>query len=201
MDAAVAGLISRDALKEFSMESSAYKWLVSQYRFVLNRMRTHEFMEEHPTCAPAATPPRRTSKPKREFAGFDLRFDRLEDRVMLSSAPVDEALRDLTHAPPTKQLFYVATKGATNVDYRGPVTVNDIDVPLFTAPGALKGRESEVLSSVISALDGAFGAGVEFTTERPTSGEFSTIYIGGTMPPSRNTAIIPASPKAWTRAT
>src|SRR5689334_8713710 len=104
------------------MESSAYKWLVSQYRFVLNRMRTHEYMEEHPTCAPAATPTRR-SKVRSTFSGTNLNLDRLEDRVMLSSAPVDEALRDLTHAPTTKQLFYLATKGAADIDYRGPVTI------------------------------------------------------------------------------
>src|SRR5687768_11206759 len=57
------------------MESSAYKWLVSQYRFVLNRMRMHEFMEEHPTLA---APPARTPAPHR------LRLEQLENRTMLS---------------------------------------------------------------------------------------------------------------------
>jgi hypothetical protein len=159
------------------MESSAYKWLVSQYRFVLNRMRMHEFIEEHPTCAPSATPPRRVARPV-PF-GARQHFDRLEDRVMLSSAPVDEALRDLTHAQPTRQLFYLATRGAADVDYRGPVAVNDIDVPLFEAPGALNGQEQEVLSSMLGALNGALGSDIEFTFDQPAGGEYSTIYIGG----------------------
>ncbi|MEA2734386.1 MAG: hypothetical protein QOE14_837, partial [Humisphaera sp.] len=62
------------------MESSAYKWLVSQYRFVLNRMRAHEFMEEHPSCAAASRP-----RSAAAFIAPRLRLEQLENRVMLAT--------------------------------------------------------------------------------------------------------------------
>src|SRR5262245_27707709 len=79
------------------------------------------------------------------------------------------------------QVVFLETSGALDVDYQGPVIVNDIDVPAFVAPGGLAGQEAGVIGAMTTALSHTdFGVDLVFTNERPQSGEYSTVYIGGT---------------------
>ena len=80
------------------------------------------------------------------------------------------------------QIIYLDFDGAEDVTYDGPVVVEGIDIPGFSAEAAgLAGQESAVISQILSALEQDFdGAGVCFTITRPDVGtEYSTIYIGG----------------------
>jgi hypothetical protein len=105
------------------MESRAYKWLVSQYRFVLNRMRMHEFMEEHPAvavaqrCAGAASP----------FAAPRLRLEQLENRVMLATT-VTGVPNWIEQGPGPAQ--NAQTRGLTNNPVTGAIhsVVSDPDL-------------------------------------------------------------------------
>jgi hypothetical protein len=78
------------------------------------------------------------------------------------------------------QIVYLDFDGAKGVEYNGPVTVKDIDVPPFKAPGDLTGREVEIGATVVSILSNIFtDAGVTFALHRPNEGAFSTVYVGG----------------------
>src|SRR2546423_200581 len=61
------------------MQSRAYNWLVNQYRHVLDRMRIPEYLEENPL--------RRGQRARTAAAAGDqdLKCERLEDRVMLTT--------------------------------------------------------------------------------------------------------------------
>ncbi|MCY2989541.1 MAG: hypothetical protein NTY19_16945, partial [Planctomycetota bacterium] len=79
------------------------------------------------------------------------------------------------------QVFYLDFDGAEDVTYNGPVTIEGLDVPPFSAAAAgLTGRESEIIAGTVEQLH-AWSAplGVSFTAVEPASGEFSTIYVGG----------------------
>ncbi|MCY2995951.1 MAG: hypothetical protein NTY19_50090 [Planctomycetota bacterium] len=80
------------------------------------------------------------------------------------------------------QVFYLDTQGAAAVDYDGPITVPDIDVPQFSAePFGLAGREHDILSRVINILNDEFSeTGIHFTDQPPSlEVPFSAIYLGG----------------------
>jgi len=79
------------------------------------------------------------------------------------------------------QIIYLDFDGAQNITYNGPVTVEGIDVPLFTAPGELAGQEKPIIADVVARVEEVFvGSGVVFTTEKPAPGQiYSTIFIGG----------------------
>ena len=80
------------------------------------------------------------------------------------------------------QIIYLDFDGAQDVTYNGPVVVEGIDIPVFSAESAgLAGQEQEIINQVIAELEQTYaGTGIIFTTLQPTQGsEYSTIYIGG----------------------
>ncbi|MHC4728196.1 MAG: LEPR-XLL domain-containing protein, partial [Planctomycetota bacterium] len=79
------------------------------------------------------------------------------------------------------QVVYLDFDGQDNVTYNGPVIIEGINVPEFTAPGHLAGQEQAIITEVLGSLEHNFaGSGVLFTTEKPDiSVSYSTIYIGG----------------------
>src|SRR5258706_6264453 len=87
---------------------------------------------------------------------------------------------DSTIATYAEQIFFVDLDGANDVDYDGPVKVDDIDVRPFAAPGALAGQEAEVAAAMVAKLNAEFGRlGITFTDQAPAAGEYSTIHVGG----------------------
>src|SRR3954471_11517444 len=103
------------------MGSRAVAWLVEQYRYVLTRVRTREYLKANPqlSCPASGGSPLRRGHA----------VEQLENRTMLSVGG---------------QVFYVDSQGARGVDYRGPVTVDDVDVPAFAAPGGLEGKKDRI---------------------------------------------------------
>src|SRR5882672_2908776 len=103
----------------------------------------------------------------------------------LSSALLDEPLANAAYddqaaVETSGQVVFLSFGGAEDVDYEGPVHIDDIDVAAFGAPAGLEGQRSEIVSSVVATLKEEFaGSGIVFITERPGSGEYSTIHIGG----------------------
>lgn len=94
-----------------------------------------------------------------------------------NSAP-QSAINHLQSSIP--QVLYLDLAGAANVDYRGPITVTGIDVPAFALPQSLAGHESIAAASLRDQVQSALaGLGVTVTTERPSAGDYSTIYVGG----------------------
>ena len=91
-----------------------------------------------------------------------------------------EQIMDETGEMTDIQRFFLSTGGAFDVDYEGPVSVEDIDVPKFTAPDSLAGEESTILLGMLDILNNTFAdLGAEFTLERPIGSDYSTIYLGG----------------------
>jgi hypothetical protein len=80
------------------------------------------------------------------------------------------------------QIVYLDFGGVENVTYDGPVVVEGIDIPEFSAEAVgLSGQEQEIISQILTTLKFTFeGSGVIFTLTEPEAGiEYSTIYIGG----------------------
>ena len=80
------------------------------------------------------------------------------------------------------QIIYLDFDGETDVTYNGPVVVEGIDIPAFSAESAgLAGEEREIIAQIVSALEQQFeGTGVLFTATKPDSGtSYSTVFIGG----------------------
>ena len=81
---------------------------------------------------------------------------------------------------PSPQVIYLDFGGADDVDYVGPITVSDIDVPGFVAPERFQGQEAAIIAAIKTAVETELaGQGVVITLTRPTSGDYSTVYIGG----------------------
>ncbi|HEX6132062.1 MAG TPA: zinc dependent phospholipase C family protein, partial [Actinomycetota bacterium] len=84
-------------------------------------------------------------------------------------------------SPPGAQVIHLDLDGAEGVDYHGPVSVTGIDVPAFAAPGALAGQEQAIAAALRDEVEALLaGQDVVVTLERPASGDYSTIYVGGT---------------------
>ena len=78
------------------------------------------------------------------------------------------------------QLVYLDRAGAEGLIYDGPVRFEAGDLSAYQAPAALAGLEGEIFSGLLQKLNEQFaGVGVSFTTERPESGDHSTVYLGG----------------------
>ncbi len=135
-------------------------------------------------------------------------FETLEPRWLLAAAPLSDFVNDqvLATTPTLEnwtsdgdlnrflssqadmigqsaiggQVVFLSLDGATGVDYHGPISVEDIDVPAFVAHGNLAGQEDDVLLAMVQTLNSASGdMNVVFTTEHPQAGEFSVVYVGG----------------------
>jgi hypothetical protein len=79
-------------------------------------------------------------------------------------------------------LIYLDFDGAQDITYNGPVVVEGIDIPEFSADAAgLAGQEQQIISQILIELERTFqGSGVIFTSTEPDFGtEYSTILIGG----------------------
>ncbi|HUU84060.1 MAG TPA: LEPR-XLL domain-containing protein, partial [Phycisphaerae bacterium] len=110
-------------------------------------------------------------------------FETLEPRLLLDGAPHLPGLY-LVEPDNTRldgQVVVLDFDGAEDVEYRGPVAVNGIDVPAFRAPGDLAGQEQAVIGRVISELNSLFAeAQVTFVIDRPQGDTaYSTIFVGG----------------------
>ncbi|MCX5835283.1 MAG: zinc dependent phospholipase C family protein, partial [Deltaproteobacteria bacterium] len=83
--------------------------------------------------------------------------------------------------PLAAQVFFLDFDGAADITYEGPVTVADIEVPVFEAPDSLKGQEGAIIASILDSLQEAFSdSGLVFTADEPLrASDYSTIYIGG----------------------
>lgn len=79
------------------------------------------------------------------------------------------------------QVVYLDFAGASNVSYRGPVSVSNISVPKYKAPTDLHTSQAAIIASVVKTVKVMYnGTGVRFTTVAPgRTGTFSTIFIGG----------------------
>ena len=110
-----------------------------------------------------------------------LRLEPLEPRIMLSTDLPGMQLVDPDVDHFEGQIVYLDFDGAEDVTYNGPVTIEGIDVPPFTAPGDLAGQEAAIIQEVTERLDGIFAdSGVTFTTQEPEADtDCSTIFIGG----------------------
>src|SRR5882672_5292151 len=90
----------------------------------------------------------------------------------LSSALLDEPLANAAYddqaaVETSGQVVFLSFGGAEDVDYEGPVHIDDIDVAAFGAPAGLEGQRSEIVSSVVATLKEEFaGSGIVFITER-----------------------------------
>ena len=74
-------------------------------------------------------------------------------------------------SPFAGQTIYLDLNGAEALTYRGPVTVDGIDMPAFAAPAALQGQEEAITAALVDALEKSFdGTGLLITTERPDDG-------------------------------
>ncbi|MBM4047765.1 MAG: hypothetical protein FJ279_21895, partial [Planctomycetes bacterium] len=81
----------------------------------------------------------------------------------------------------TTQVVYLDFDGAENVDYAGPVSAADVDVPAFSLERfGLAGQEQQVVEAAVARLNELLsGENVQVVTERPASGTYSTVYVGG----------------------
>ena len=66
-------------------------------------------------------------------------LEHLEPRLLLSASIPGLHLVDPTVDTFDGQVIYLDFDGEADVTYNGPVTVEDIDVPAFAAPGELAG--------------------------------------------------------------
>lgn len=78
------------------------------------------------------------------------------------------------------QIVYLDFDGSNDVMYSGPVVIDGINVPNFRFPGELAGQEQIVIDSLTQTMEQIFsGTGITFSTQLPSEGPYSTIYIGG----------------------
>ena len=80
------------------------------------------------------------------------------------------------------QIIYLDFDGEQDVTYNGPVLVDGINIPEFSADSAgLADQEAVIMSQILTALEQEFdGTGVQFTTTKPDpSTSYSTIFVGG----------------------
>ena len=120
--------------------------------------------------------------------------ERLEDRRVLSlggcgqpweGAPWADGLQLVDHdiSKLREQTIYLDFDGASAMTYHGPVVVEELEIPAFSAAGlheqdaqdAIVGRITTLLNDWFSPLD------VAFTSVAPEDApEYSTVFVGGT---------------------
>jgi hypothetical protein len=118
-----------------------------------------------------------------------LRFEGLEARSLLSISGLPDLpgmhLVDRNLDNLRGQVVYLDFDGAKSVDYNGPISVRNIDVPAFKAPSMLVGHEQTIITDVLATLATTFtNSGVVFTVKRPeVTTPYSTVYVGGDATP------------------
>ncbi len=121
-----------------------------------------------------ATKSRKSRRP-RPFFRRGIQIEALEPRLVLSAQPF--AAMSLAN---DAQVVFLSLDGAQGVDYHGPITVEDIEVPAFAVSGHLAGQEPSVLRALNAALANvSAGSNLIFTNQRPQAGDFSVVHIGG----------------------
>ncbi|MBI1840204.1 MAG: N-acetylmuramoyl-L-alanine amidase, partial [Verrucomicrobia bacterium] len=95
--------------------------------------------------------------------------------------PSSASTLDGADESPLRQLFYLEFAGASHVSYDGPIQVRDLSIPSFAGPGALAGKESDIVQRLMALLaERSESLAASFTTVHPDAGAlFSTIYVGG----------------------
>ena len=148
-----------------SPASRSVKRLRDLYSSVFHRMREREARLADPLAGHV------------HFASMEP----LEPRLLLTAAPTLPGLHLVDPNPRLDgQVVVLDFDGAEDVDYRGPVTVDGIDVPAFAAPDSLAGEEQEIIGQTLRLVRSSFASsGVLFTLDRPSEGTFSTVFIGG----------------------
>ena len=153
-----------------SLASRAVNRLNELYRSVFGRMRAHE--------ARLADP----------LAGVDpfLGIEPLEQRLLLTAAPTLPGMQlvDPSAHNFDGQVIYLDFDGAVDITYHGPQgeSIEGIGIPAYKAPDYLDTDGAAIVNNVVTTLGEVFfhGTGMTFTSTRPASGGYSTIYIGGT---------------------
>ena len=152
-------------------------------------------MRRGPCCPkPATQSERRNTRPRRGALARNayhrrLLCEALEDRRLLSIGCLP-ALPGMHLVNPNLdnlrgQIVYLDFDGAKDVDYNGPVTVKNIDVPAFTTPSEFAGKEQNIVAGLLDRLDVVFhSANIAFTTSEPSANvPYSTVYVGGNSLP------------------
>ena len=113
-----------------------------------------------------------------------LHLESLEERQMLSiNVPNDpDHIYDCHLAQnrmvPEVQTIWLNFEGAEDVTFRGPETVEALEIPAFNAP---EGNTTETMEQICSDLNTLFESqNVHFVLSPPDTGEYSTVYLGGT---------------------
>ena len=79
------------------------------------------------------------------------------------------------------QIVALDFDGARGVTYAGPVRVEGLDVPRFSAGVGLGGAGPRIIAATVAALNAEFAPlGVRFATHvGPGAADVSTVYVGG----------------------
>ncbi len=141
-------------------------------------------------------------EPNNRTTARGLRFEQCEDRRLLAANVLDHSLPDTRAATSPRhdasfastvvdgasrhsadqQIVYVDADGASGISYRGPVLVDNLDVPPFSAAGwGWGGYEQSLLDLTLEYLEPwATAHRVRLTLTPPDPAQpFSTIYLGG----------------------
>lgn len=110
----------------------------------------------------------------------------LEDRRLLSIGGLPVSLPGMHLVDPSVdrfegQIVYLDFDGAEDVTYNGPIAVEGIDIPPFSAVSlGLAGHEGELARTTTEYVAGILAPlGVGVTSELPDTSEYSTVYVGG----------------------
>jgi len=107
----------------------------------------------------------------------------LEPRLLLSAVQWLAGLSGPENFPDHArgQIVYLDGDGAHSVTYDGPVTVQRIDVPAFSADGVgLGGQEHRLVEAIAQQVAHRLSPfGVTVTASKPQVLEYSTLYLGG----------------------
>ena len=79
------------------------------------------------------------------------------------------------------QIVYIDVDGERGFIFNSPIALSGITTDAFSLSGQFSGQEDSMLERVLDNLNSSDYAlhGVEFTFDRPLSGDYSTIFVGG----------------------
>jgi outer membrane protein OmpA-like peptidoglycan-associated protein len=120
---------------------------------------------------------RHTSRAKGSNSGKlnDSNFSSIENIEYLASDTLTHADHEFD-----EQVIFLSFDSVEDIDYEGPVLIEDVDIAAFAASGELEGQESEIVSSLLATLEEVLSDwDIVFALEQPLEGDYSTVYIGG----------------------